>query len=112
MKKLEAVIRPAKLVAVRDALAKAGILGMTVSDVKGSGPGEARTQCYRGVEYTVDFLAKVKVEVVLDDHVAERAAEIVRSNAYTGEPGDGSTLLLPVDAVIRIGTAERGTNAA
>ena len=111
MKKLEAIIRPAKLGAVRDALAREGVLGMTVSDVKGSGPGEARTQCYRGVEYTVDFLPKIKVELVLDDHLAERAAQIVRSNAHTGEPGDGSTLLLPVDAVIRIRTRQRGTKA-
>jgi len=111
MKKLEAIIRPAKLGAVRDALAREGVLGMTVSDVKGSGPGEARRQCYRGVEYSVDFLPKIKVELVLDDHLAERAAQIVRSNAHTGEPGDGSTLLLPVDAVIRIRTGQRGTKA-
>jgi nitrogen regulatory protein P-II 1 len=111
MKKLEAIIRPVKLGDVKDALAKEGVEAMTISGMKGSASGEARAELYRGAEYVVDFLPKVKIEVVLSDDLAERAAEIIRLRAHTGLPGDGNTLLLPVDEAIRIRTGQRGEEA-
>jgi nitrogen regulatory protein P-II 1 len=111
MKKLEAIIKPFKLDDVKDALAKEGIQGMTVTEVKGFGRQKGHTELYRGAEYVVDFLPKIKIEVLLDDAKAARAAEIITTAARTGRIGDGKIFLSPVDDVIRIRTGERGEEA-
>ncbi|MGH7804352.1 MAG: P-II family nitrogen regulator, partial [Candidatus Binatia bacterium] len=106
MKKLEAIIKPFKLDDVKDALAKEGIQGMTVTEVKGFGRQKGHTELYRGAEYVVDFLPKIKIEVLLDDAKAARAAEIITTAARTGRIGDGKIFISPVDDVIRIRTGE------
>ncbi len=111
MKKVEAIIKPFKLDEVKEALAKEGIQGMTVSEVKGFGRQKGHTELYRGAEYVVDFLPKIKIELVLDDSKAERAAEVIGSIARTGRIGDGKIFVLPIDEVIRIRTGERGNDA-
>ena len=111
MKKLEAIIKPFKLDDVKDALAKEGIQGMTVTEVKGFGRQKGHTELYRGAEYVVDFLPKIKIEVLLDDAKAARAAEIITTAARTGRIGDGKIFITPVDDVIRIRTGERGEEA-
>ena len=111
MKKLEAIIKPFKLDEVKEALAKEGIQGMTVSEVKGFGRQKGHTELYRGAEYVVDFLPKIKVEIILEDDKAQRAAEVIETAARTGRIGDGKIFILPVDDVIRIRTGERGQNA-
>jgi nitrogen regulatory protein P-II 1 len=111
MKKLEAIIKPFKLDDVKDALAKEGIQGMTVTEVKGFGRQKGHTELYRGAEYVVDFLPKIKIEVLLDDAKAARAAEIIMTAARTGRIGDGKIFVSPVDEVIRIRTGERGEEA-
>ncbi len=111
MKKVEAIIKPFKLDEVKEALAKEGIQGMTVSEVKGFGRQKGHTELYRGAEYVVDFLPKIKIELVLDDSKAERAAEVISSIARTGRIGDGKIFVLPIDEVIRIRTGERGNDA-
>ena len=102
MKKIEAVIKPFKLDDVREALTEIGITGMTVSEVKGFGRQKGHTEVYRGAEYAVDFLPKVKIELVLADDLVERAVETARS----GKIGDGKIFILPVEEVIRIRTGE------
>ena len=111
MKKLEAIIKPFKLDDVKDALAKEGIQGMTVTEVKGFGRQKGHTELYRGAEYVVDFLPKIKIEVLLDDAKAARAVEIITQAARTGRIGDGKIFVSPVDEVIRIRTGERGEEA-
>jgi len=111
VKKLEAIIKPFKLDEVKEALAKEGIQGMTVSEVKGFGRQKGHTELYRGAEYVVDFLPKIKVEIILDEDKAQRAAEVIETAARTGRIGDGKIFILPVDDVIRIRTGERGQNA-
>jgi nitrogen regulatory protein P-II 1 len=111
MKKLEAIIKPFKLDDVKDALAKEGIQGMTVTEVKGFGRQKGHTELYRGAEYVVDFLPKIKIEVLLDDAKAARAAEIITTAARTGRIGDGKIFISPVEDVIRIRTGERGEEA-
>ena len=111
MKKLEAIIKPFKLDDVKDALAKEGIQGMTVTEVKGFGRQKGHTELYRGAEYVVDFLPKIKIEVLLDDAKAARAAEIITTAARTGRIGDGKIFISPVEDVIRIRTGERGQDA-
>jgi nitrogen regulatory protein P-II 1 len=111
MKKVEAIIKPFKLDEVKDALAKDGIQGMTVSEVKGFGRQKGHTELYRGAEYVVDFLPKVKIELLLDDATAARAAAIIEATARTGRIGDGKIFVCPVDDVIRIRTGERGEQA-
>ncbi len=111
MKKIEAIIKPFKLDEVKEALAKEGIQGMTVSEVKGFGRQKGHTELYRGAEYVVDFLPKIKIELLLDDAQASRASELIMNIARTGRIGDGKIFVLPVDDVIRIRTGERGDQA-
>jgi nitrogen regulatory protein P-II 1 len=111
MKKIEAIIKPFKLDEVKEALAKEGVQGMTVSEVKGFGRQKGHTELYRGAEYVVDFLPKVKIELLLEDDRARRASELIEAIARTGRIGDGKIFILPVDDVIRIRTGERGEAA-
>jgi nitrogen regulatory protein P-II 1 len=111
MKKIEAIIKPFKLDEVKEALAKEGVQGMTVSEVKGFGRQKGHTELYRGAEYVVDFLPKIKIELLLEDERARRASELIESIARTGRIGDGKIFILPVDDVIRIRTGERGEAA-
>lgn len=106
MKKIEAVIKPFKLDDVREALTEIGITGMTVSEVKGFGRQKGHTEVYRGAEYAVDFLPKVKIELVLADDLVERAVETIVETARSGKIGDGKIFILPVEEVIRIRTGE------
>jgi nitrogen regulatory protein P-II 1 len=111
MKKIEAIIKPFKLDEVKEALAKDGINGMTVSEVRGFGRQKGHTELYRGAEYVVDFLPKVKIELLLDDVTASKAAAVIESTARTGRIGDGKIFVCPVEEVIRIRTGERGEQA-
>jgi nitrogen regulatory protein P-II 1 len=111
MKKIEAIIKPFKLDEVKEALTKEGIQGMTVSEVKGFGRQKGHTELYRGAEYVVDFLPKVKIELLIDDGRAQRIADLIVSTARTGKIGDGKIFILPVDDVVRIRTGERGNGA-
>ena len=111
MKKVEAIIKPFKLDEVKDALTKAGVQGLTVSEVKGFGRQKGHTEVYRGAEYIVDFLPKIKIEVVLDDAKAAQAVEVITQAARTGRIGDGKIFVLPVVDVLRIRTGERGSDA-
>lgn len=107
MKKIEAIIKPFKLDDVREALTEIGITGMTVSEVKGFGRQKGHTEIYRGAEYAVDFLPKVKVELVLADEDVERAIDVIIETARSGKIGDGKIFILPVEGVVRIRTGER-----
>ncbi len=111
MKKLEAIIKPFKLEEVKDALAELGVEGMTVTEVKGFGRQKGHTEIYRGSEYTVDFLPKVKIEIVLSDEIAEKAVKTIVAAAKTGKIGDGKVFVLPVESAIRIRTDETGDKA-
>ena len=111
MKKIEAVIKPFKLDDVKEALTGIGIVGMTVSEVRGFGRQKGHTELYRGGEYTVDFLPKIKVEVVVSDHLADKVADVVAGAAKTGNIGDGKIFILPVESAIRIRTGETGADA-
>ena len=111
MKKIEAIIKPFKMEDVKDALAEIGIQGMTVAEVKGFGRQKGHTEIYRGSEYTVDFLPKVKVEVVMADDMVEKAVSVVVAAAKTGKIGDGKVFVLPIEDAIRIRTEERGDGA-
>ena len=106
MKKIEAIIKPFKLDDVREALTEIGITGMTVTEVKGFGRQKGHTEIYRGAEYAVDFLPKVKLELVLPDDMVERAIETIVETARSGKIGDGKIFVYPVDQVIRIRTGE------
>lgn len=111
MKLITAVIKPFRLDDVRNALAEVGIQGMTVTEVKGFGRQRGHTELYRGAEYVVDFLPKVKIEVVVTDDMVEAAIDAIRKAAQTGRIGDGKIFVLPVDEVIRIRTGDRGEEA-
>jgi nitrogen regulatory protein P-II 1 len=111
MKKVEAIIKPFKLEEVKDALGEIGIEGMTVTEVKGFGRQKGHTEIYRGSEYTVDFLPKIKIELVLPDHRAEAAVAAIIKTAKTGKIGDGKVFISPVDEAIRIRTEEKGDHA-
>jgi nitrogen regulatory protein P-II 1 len=111
MKKIEAIIKPFKLDDVKDALAKAGVQGLTVTEVKGFGRQKGHTELYRGAEYVVDFLPKVKVEIVLDDAKVAQVADVIEKAARTGSIGDGKIFILPLDEALRIRTGERGGSA-
>ena len=111
MKKVEAIIKPFKMEDVKDALLEAGIEGMTVTEVKGFGRQKGHTEIYRGSEYTVDFLPKVKFEIVLDDASVQTAVNAIIKAARTGKIGDGKVFVLPIDEAIRIRTEERGPAA-
>jgi len=111
MKKVEAIIKPFKLDAVKEALASVGVEGMTVSEVKGFGRQKGHTEIYRGSEYTVDFLPKIKIEVVLVESLVDSAVEAIVKAAKTGKIGDGKVFVSPVDNAIRIRTEETGERA-
>ncbi|HZP94168.1 MAG TPA: P-II family nitrogen regulator [Burkholderiales bacterium] len=106
MKKIEAVVKPFKLDEVREALSEIGVTGLTVTEVKGFGRQKGHTELYRGAEYVVDFLPKVKVEVVVGDNLVERAIEAIVKSARTGKIGDGKIFVTTVEQVIRIRTGE------
>ena len=110
MKKIEAIIKPFKLDEVREGLSEVGITGLTVTEVKGFGRQKGHTELYRGAEYIVDFLPKIKVEVVLGDDMVDQAVEAIVKAAHTGKIGDGKIFVSPVEQVIRIRTGE--TNEA
>ena len=111
MKKIEAIIKPFKLDEVRDRLQEIGCQGMTVSEVKGFGRQKGHTEMYRGAEYMVDFLPKVKLEIVVSDELASSVVETIMRSASTGKIGDGKIFVIPVDEVIRIRTGETGMAA-
>jgi nitrogen regulatory protein PII len=111
MKKIEAIIKPFKLTEVKEALAEVGIQGMTIVEVKGFGRQKGHTEIYRGSEYTVDFLPKVKIEVVLADAQVKPAAEAIIKAARTGKIGDGKIFILPIDNAMRIRTDDQGEAA-
>ena len=111
MKKIEAIIKPFKLEEVKDALGEVGIEGMTVSEVKGFGRQKGHTEIYRGSEYTVDFLPKIKIELVLPDSRVEAAVTAIVASAKTGKIGDGKIFVSPIDEAIRIRTEEKGEQA-
>ena len=111
MKKVEAIIKPFKMEDVKEALLEAGIEGMTVSEVKGFGRQKGHTEIYSGSEYTVDFLPKVKFEVVVEDNAVSNAVQAIIKAARTGKIGDGKVFVLPIEEAIRIRTEERGSSA-
>jgi nitrogen regulatory protein P-II 1 len=111
MKKIEAVIKPFKLDEVREALSEVGVTGLTVTEVKGFGRQKGHTELYRGAEYVVDFLPKVKVEVIVADAMVDRAIEAIVRAARTGKIGDGKIFVTPVEQVVRIRTGESGEAA-
>ncbi|MBL8831279.1 MAG: P-II family nitrogen regulator [Rhodospirillales bacterium] len=111
MKKIEAIIKPFKLDEVKDALHEVGLKGITVTEAKGFGRQKGHTELYRGAEYVVDFLPKVKIEVVIEDNLVERAIEAIQRAAHTGRIGDGKIFVTNVEEVIRIRTGERGAEA-
>ena len=111
MKKIEAIIKPFKLDDVKDALHDIGVQGITVTEVKGFGRQKGHTELYRGAEYVVDFLPKVKIEVVIDDQILESAVEAIQTAAHTGRIGDGKIFITTIEEVIRIRTGETGVDA-
>lgn len=111
MKKIEAIIKPFKLDEIRDALQEIDIQGITVTEVKGYGRQKGHTELYRGAEYVVDFVPKVKLEIVIEDERVERVIETIVQTAHTGKIGDGKIFISPIEDVIRIRTQERGEDA-
>ncbi|MCD4770780.1 P-II family nitrogen regulator [archaeon] len=111
MKKIEAIIKPFKLEDVKDALTEAGITGMTVTDVKGYGRQQGHSELYRGAEYIVDFLAKTKLELIVNDDEVDNVVKLISTSAKTGKIGDGKIFVMSVDEVIRIRTGETGNEA-
>ncbi len=111
MKKVEAIVRPHLLEAVKNALQEAGVIGMTVSEVKGFGRQKGHTETYRGSEYRVEFLPKVKIEVAVPDTLVDKVVEAVLTTARTGKFGDGKVFITPLEEVVRIRTGERGEQA-
>ena len=111
MRKIEAIIKPFKLDEVKEALHGIGIQGMTVTEVKGFGRQKGHTELYRGAEYVVDFLPKIKIEIILGDDMADTAVQAIVEAANTGRIGDGKIFVLPVEESIRIRTGERGEDA-
>jgi len=111
MKKIEVIIKPFKLEDVKEALSEIGVEGMTVSEVKGFGRQKGHTEIYRGTEYTVDFLPKLKIDIVVADNVVQSAIEAITKSAKTGKIGDGKIFVIPVEEAVRIRTDERGDKA-
>ncbi len=111
MKKIDAIIKPFKLDEVREALNDVGVQGITVSEVKGFGRQKGHTELYRGAEYTVDFLPKIKVETVVDEELVGKVVEAIQKASHTGKIGDGKIFIYSVDEVIRIRTGEKGSEA-
>jgi len=111
MKKIEAIIKPFKLDEVKDELNSIGVLGLTVSEVKGYGRQKGHTELYRGAEYAVDFLPKIKIELVVDDGLVDDAVNAIKNKAHTGRIGDGKIFVTNIEEVIRIRTGEKGKEA-
>jgi nitrogen regulatory protein P-II 1 len=111
MKKVEAIIKPFKLDEVKDALLTLGNFGITITEVKGFGRQKGHTEIYRGAEYVIDFVPKIKIEVVVDDAIVEKVIEAIITAARTGKVGDGKIFIFPVEDAVRIRTGERGTEA-
>jgi nitrogen regulatory protein PII len=111
MKKIDAIIKPYKLDDVKDALNEIGIKGMTISEVKGYGRQKGHKEIYRGAEYVVDFVPKIKIEVVVSADMVDKAIEVIRRSANTGKIGDGKIFVTPVDMAVRIRTGEEGEGA-
>jgi nitrogen regulatory protein P-II 1 len=111
MKQIEAIIKPFKLDEVKEALTKVGIQGMTITEVKGFGRQKGHTELYRGAEYSVDFLPKVKIQILVPDDKVSQVIEAVVNTARTGKIGDGKIFVIPVEEVIRIRTGEKGADA-
>ena len=111
MRKIEAIIKPFKLEEVKEGLSSLGIKGMTVSEVKGFGRQKGHSEIYRGAEYTVDFVAKVKIEIVVPEEIVEKVVEVILAQAQTGKIGDGKIFVCPVEQVYRIRTSEQGKDA-
>jgi nitrogen regulatory protein P-II 1 len=111
MKKIEAIIKPFKLDEVKEALQEVGLLGITVTEAKGFGRQKGHTELYRGAEYVVDFLPKVKIEIVIADEFVDRAVEAIQNAARTGRIGDGKIFISTIEQAIRIRTGESGTEA-
>jgi nitrogen regulatory protein P-II 1 len=112
MKKIEAIIKPFKLDEVKEALSREGIQGMTITEVKGFGRQKGHTELYRGAEYVVDFLPKIKIELLVSDEKVAACADVIEKTAKTGRIGDGKIFITPVEEVVRIRTGERGIEAA
>jgi len=111
MKRVEAIIKPFKLEDVKDALSEAGITGMTVLDVKGYGRQQGHSELYRGAEYVVDFLPKIKIEMVVEESDVDKVVEIITSSARTGKIGDGKIFVSPIEKIVRIRTGEEDQEA-
>ena len=111
MKLITAIVKPFKVDDVKDALKAAGVMGMTVTEVRGFGRQGGHTETYRGAEYTIDFLPKIKIELVVDDAVVDQVVDVVTSAAATGKIGDGKIWVTSVDRLVRIRTGEQGTDA-
>ena len=111
MKKIEAIIKPFKLDEVKEALQEVGVQGITVTEAKGFGRQKGHTELYRGAEYVVDFLPKVKIELIIEDEMVEKAVEAIRTSAQTGRIGDGKIFVSSIEDAIRIRTGERGDAA-
>jgi nitrogen regulatory protein P-II 1 len=111
MRKVEAIIKPFKLDEVKEALNEVGIQGITVSEVKGFGRQKGHTELYRGAEYVVDFIPKIKMEIIVSDEMAAKVVEVIAAAAKTGRIGDGKIFVTPVDEVVRIRTGETGDDA-
>ena len=111
MKKIEAIIKPFKLDEVKEALNELGMKGMTISEVRGFGRQRGHRETYRGAEYQVDFVSKIKIEVVMESELVPEAVRVIQKKARTGQIGDGKIFVLPVDEVIRIRTGETGKDA-
>ena len=111
MRKVEAIIKPFKLEDLKEGLSSLGIKGMTVSEVKGFGRQKGHSEIYRGAEYTVDFVAKVKVEIVVAADMVDKVVEVILEHAFTGKIGDGQVFVLPIEAAYRIRTKEQGKDA-
>jgi nitrogen regulatory protein P-II 1 len=111
MKKIEAIIKPFKLDDVKESLNELGVVGMTVTEVRGFGRQKGHTELYRGSEYTIDFLPKVKVEVVVPDHMVDKVVSVICQSAKTGSIGDGKVFVLSMNEAIRIRTGEKGEAA-
>jgi len=111
MKKIEAIIKPFKLDDVKESLKEVGVQGLTVTEIKGFGRQKGHTELYRGAEYVVDFLPKIKLEIIVSDDMVTRVVDAIMDSARTGKIGDGKIFILPMEEVIRIRTGERGEDA-
>ncbi|PLY08666.1 MAG: transcriptional regulator [Arcobacter sp.] len=111
MKKIEAIIKPFKLEDVKEALVETGVTGMTVTDVKGYGRQQGHSELYRGAEYIVDFLAKIKIELIVNDEDVDKTIATITESAKTGKIGDGKIFVTPIENVVRIRTSETGSEA-